>query len=69
MCELGNYRVKEMRVGRGSKKIEREGGNVTSQIFVALHLEGFYMIKVLCDAILSVITHLLKIKFKKYRYI
>lgn len=42
---------------------------MTSEIFAALHLEGFYMIKVLCDAILAVIIHLLKIKFKKYRYI
>lgn len=63
MCELGNYIVKEMRVGRGSKKIEREGENVASQIFAAIHLEGFYMIKVLCYAILAVIIHILTIKF------
>lgn len=29
-----------MREGRGSKKIEREGGNETSQIFAALYLGG-----------------------------
>lgn len=40
MCELGNYRVKEMRERRGGKKEGGEGGNVTSQIFVAIRLEG-----------------------------